>query len=307
MPDPGGQVADLPVRHPVDAPHRHPTGTPQVVADPSAWQAGATMEHPSGLAVTEHVPPTRRRGDPVVVLVHGSLDRGGSFARVVRRLDDLHVVTYDRRGYQGSRHLPPARGFGDHVDDLLAVVGDRPAVVVGHSYGADIALAGAAAPGSTIEAVAAYEPPLPWLGFWTRPSVGGGGPSDDDPAAAAERFFRRVVGPDAWERLSDAAREERRADGPALVTELQALRSGGPVVDPAALSVPVLYGRGERSRHHHRRGVAWLAGHTPDATVVEFPGASHGAHLTHPDAFADFVRQAVLRASGAAPAQEVPA
>ncbi len=272
------------------------------------WQAGAAMEHPSGLAVTEQVPPTRRTGDPVVVLVHGSLDRAASFARVARRLDDLHLVTYDRRGYQGSRHLPLAAGFEGHVDDLLAVVGGRPAVVVGHSYGGDIALAGALAPGSTVEAVAAYEPPLPWLGFWNhRPAVGGGGPDDDDPAAAAERFFRRLVGGDAWERLSDAGREDRRADGPALVAELRALRAGGPVVDPAALTVPALYGRGSRSRDHQRAGIAWLADHTPDAAVVEFAGAGHGAHLTHPDAFADFVRRAVALATGAAPAEEVPA
>ncbi len=34
---------------------------------------------------------------------------GASFARTVRRLDDLHVVTYDRRGYHHSRrHAPRA-------------------------------------------------------------------------------------------------------------------------------------------------------------------------------------------------------
>ena len=89
------------------------------------------MDHPSGLAVTEHVPEDRRRGDPVVVLVHGSLDRSTSFTRVLRRLEDLHTIVYDRRGYHGSRQaVPLATSLDDHVDDLLAVIGGRPAVVV---------------------------------------------------------------------------------------------------------------------------------------------------------------------------------
>ena len=39
---------------------------------------------------------------PLVVFVHGSMDRSTSFSKVVRRLRDLHTVVYDRRGYAGS-------------------------------------------------------------------------------------------------------------------------------------------------------------------------------------------------------------
>ena len=55
-----------------------------------------------GLAVAE-----RRVASPQasIIFVHGALDRGGSFARVVRRLVEFDVVVYDRRGYQGSRDL----------------------------------------------------------------------------------------------------------------------------------------------------------------------------------------------------------
>ena len=50
-------------------------------------------------------------------------------------------------------------------------------------------------------------------------------PTDpDDDAAAAERFFRRMVGDAAWDRLPDEGRAERRADGPALAAELRAIR-----------------------------------------------------------------------------------
>ena len=115
---------------------------------------------PDGLHVVDH------RGDthgptPTVVLVHGSLDRGASLRATVRRLNDLHVVTYDRRGYHHSRALPLARSLDDHVADLVALVGDGPAVVVGHSYGGDVALGGGHRGPDVIGAVGAYEPPAP--------------------------------------------------------------------------------------------------------------------------------------------------
>jgi pimeloyl-ACP methyl ester carboxylesterase len=90
------------------------------------------------LSLTEHVPDRADADAPLVVLVHGSLDRAGSFARVIRRLADLHTVAYDRRGYHRSRHVVPVHDTLDgHVDDLLLVIDSRPAVVIGHSYGGD--------------------------------------------------------------------------------------------------------------------------------------------------------------------------
>ncbi len=258
------------------------------------------------LAVTEHV-PDGRAGPPMVVLVHGSLDRSASFTRVVRRLDDLHTVAYDRRGYHRSRDaLPLNATLAGHVDDLVSVIDGRPAVVVGHSYGGDVAIAAALRPASrpSILAVAAYEPPMPWLDVYrSAPDAAPrNSPVDSDTgdpeaaAQAAERFFRRMVGDASWERLPESAKAARRADGPALASELRAIRLAEAPFDVARLSVPIIYGRGERSAARHRRSVAWLVEHTPGAELFEIEGASHGAHLTHPDAFAAMVRSAVAHA-----------
>lgn len=113
----------------------------------------------------------------------------------------------------------------------------------------------------------------------------------------AERFFRRMVGDAAWERLPEHTKEARRADGAALAAELDALRVDEPPFDVAELAVPLLVGRGSASLPHHRAAAAWLADHVPGAALVEIEGAGHGAHLTHPDAFARFVRAAVARAT----------
>jgi pimeloyl-ACP methyl ester carboxylesterase len=253
------------------------------------------------LSLTEHVPATADPDGPVVVLVHGSLDRAGSFARVIRRLDDVHTVAYDRRGYHRSRDVVPVHETLDgHVGDLLAVIDGRPAVVVGHSYGGDIALGAALRPGGPgpILAVAAFEPPMPWLGSWATRSNGARPPrQDDDPGLAAERFFRRMVGDSAWDRLPESTKEARRADGPALAAELAAIRVSQPPFDVTKLAVPVVFGRGTESLPHHRDSADWLVAHVAGAELIDIDGAAHGAHLTHPDAFAQFVRVAMAKAA----------
>ncbi len=254
--------------------------------------------------------PKRGSGDePIVVFVHGSLDRAASFARVVRRLVDLPTVTYDRRGYDRSLPAGPGqRTLDGHVDDLLSVIDDRPAVVIGHSLGGVIALAAAlrlqgAAP---LVSVAAFEPPLPWLREAnsrsprsTDQQVAKPLSADvaDEPGVIAERFFRRMVGDSAWDRLPEATRLARRADGPALVADLASVRITEAPFDVTRLTVPLVLGRGTNSLPHHRDAVEWLIEHTVGSELIEIDGAGHGAHLTHPDAFAGFVRATVQRAT----------
>jgi len=232
----------------------------------------------------------------MVVLVHGSLDRGTSFARVVRRLPDLHVVTYDRRGYNRSRlATPPVRSLEDHIADLVTIVDGRPSVLIGHSYGGDVALGAAIALPGAVLAVGVYEPPLPWASWWPRRTASTA--PAEDPASFAESFFRRVVNDDAWSRLPEGARAERRADGPALLTEIFDLRRPKSPLDLSRLLVPVVLGRGSRSIPHHRRAIDELAEILPSGEVIEFVDAAHGAHLSHPDAFAAFVRRVVKLAN----------
>jgi len=289
------------------------------------------MGYPAGLEVVEHPPPQGWGGGaPIIVMVHGSLDRGSSFTRTVRRLAEWGVVTYDRRGYQGSRDGSSPADLGAHVEDLLGVVAGIPGsggrvdggrvdggrvTAVGHSLGGDVVLAAAIQEQGLFGSVAVYEPPMPWLGI-RRTTGSASHPAPpatagaDDPASRSappatagpdeevERFFRRMVGDAAWERLPVTARAQRRADGPALVADLAALAGSAPF-DVTALSVPAVFGcGGPQSRAHHRDTVAWLAANVPGSVLVEIEGAGHGAHLTHPDGFAAMVRTAVRLASG---------
>src|SRR5439155_752687 len=137
-------------------------------------------------------PHLGRRTGPVtrVVLVHGTMDRASSFAKVLSHLRDSEVVTYDRRGY-GRNWARPATTLDDHVDDLLERLGDRPSVVVGHSIGGDFALAATTRRPDIVRAVGAWEAPLAWLPWWPEDSAGTQAVTRDiTPEDAGELFMR---------------------------------------------------------------------------------------------------------------------
>lgn len=238
---------------------------------------------------------------PLVALVHGSLDRSSSFGRVVRHLSGLHVVAYDRRGYHRSRSqaIALASSFEDQVDDLFDVLAGREAVVIGHSYGADIALSAAERDPDQIRAVGAWEPPLAWMDYWPDRSSGHRRAvlTGDDPAAAAEAFFRAAAGDAVWEHLPERTKAERRAEGAALMAELRAIRDAGPVFDVARIKVPVVIGVGSDTVPYQLQGTSYLASAIEGAELFEIKGARHGAHLSHPAQFAEFVRRAVALAA----------
>src|SRR5581483_10949629 len=229
-----------------------------------------------------------------------------SFRRVMRRLPDMTLVAYDRRGYQRSRDAGVV-DMGGHMDDLLSIAAELrrqtsgTVSAIGHRLGGDVVVGAAIAEPRALDSIGAFEPPMPWLGF-RRTEPGDDRPRQwtpiaEDPGDEAERFFGRMVSPTAWQRLSAAGKAARRADGPALVADLTSFRGAAPF-DVTALDVPVVFGMGGLGAPHHRQGVTWLGANVPGAQAIEIEGAHLGAHLSHPDHFAEFVRQVVRRADG---------
>lgn len=239
-------------------------------------------------------------GAPVVVLVHGSLDRSGAFARTQRHLEGCTVVRYDRRGYARSIGVAPSERFADQVDDLVAILDGRPAVVAGHSLGGVIALAAAHHHPELVRSVVAFEAPTPWVSWWPSSTAGSAATADDrDPGEAAERFMRRMVGDARWEALPQRTRDQRRAEGPALLAELRSIRPPAEApYDPDCISAPVVVGHGSRSAPHHQQASQALAAALPAGELRVVEGAGHGAHLSHPEAFAQLCRRAIERAPG---------
>ncbi len=240
----------------------------------------------AGLAVAER---RVNRPEATVICIHGGLDRGGSFARLARRTDRFDLVTYDRRGYQGSRDLAPV-DFEHHVSDLLALARHEPVgrsiVLFGHSYGGVVALGAAIEDASLARLVITYETPMPWI----LRRNGTGQPLGEDSELEAEKFFQRFVSEGAWDRLSELERESRRRDGPALVVDLASLRAGTPLFDIASLKVPSVYVYGDRyALEFYRSLSAELAALNPLIRGREVTDAGHGAHLSIPDQLASLI------------------
>ena len=254
---------------------------------------------PRGLYVLEHEPYDEQA--PIVVLVHGALDRSSAFGRVVQRLPDLHVVVYDRRGYARSARAEPTNSsggvtFADHADDLLAILDGRPATVVGHSYGGAVAMLAAYRDPQTVTALGVFEAPVPWMPWWpvdgsesvAAELLAGG----SDGAKAAELFVRRQLGDRAWEDMPPPTQDERRADGVALLADLGSLRGTDRPFDPAEIASPMIVGRGSDTAGYHHLAAARLAEST-GASLVDVEGGGHASHVSHPEEFAAFVRRAV--------------
>lgn len=236
------------------------------------------------------------------MLVHGSMDRSASFARLVPLLAPYTVVSYDRRGY--GRSMAAGGGtFEDHVDDLLEIIATRRAVVFGHSYGADVALAAAAIAPGCISGVMAWEPSMPWLDYWPSTTPGGAAREGAPPKEAAEIFLRRMLGDERYSAMPERIRAARLEEGHALVSEMSSLTRGAPF-SATDIRVPTVMASGSESSPWSRRSVRELAEQLPLGSCVETLGASHAAHRSHPLALSELLVQLVRMVSiSASPAE----
>lgn len=230
------------------------------------------------LHVEEHLSGTP--GAPVVVLVHGVFDTCASFDEVIEHLVPEHtVVTYDRRQWGRSRDAAPATTLDDHADDLLAVIGDRRATVVGHSYGGAVSLLAAVRAPELVRSLGLFEPSMQWQPWW---------PHID--AIVAEAPYEQEHFRAGLEGRPRRTAEEREREQALLLHELT-LIAQAPCTS-SQLTVPRIVGRG-------RLSAAWRFGTTDHLRedlacgLVEIEDAGHTAHRMNPKGFAEFVRRAV--------------
>lgn len=239
---------------------------------------------------------------PLIALVHGSMDRSTGMLRLSRRLDQrFRVLRYDRRGYGRSvgddgRHPGPF-GMAAQVDDLVTLLGGRRAVLVGHSYGGNVAMTTASRHPGLVAGVALYETPLSWEPWWPQTTAGAVARSNEDPADAAEHFMRRLVGDALWESLPDRTQATRRREGTAMVGELRDLHLHRPWT-PKEIRCPVVVAHGSNGAAHHRRGMELVHAELPGSRLIVLDGCRHDAPMSNSELFASSVVAAIASAAG---------
>jgi pimeloyl-ACP methyl ester carboxylesterase len=240
---------------------------------------------------------------PLVALIHGAMDRSTGMLRLSRRLDErFRVLRYDRRGY--GRSVAPAGAdagsfaMGDQVADLVALLAGRRALLVGHSYGGNVALATAMHHPDLVAGVAAYETPLSWEPWWPGTTAGAAArATEGTPGDAAERFMRRLIGDERWESLPDKTRQTRRAEGAAMVHELRDLQANPPW-DDRRIHCPLVFGYGSDGQPHHADGMAHLHRVFPGSQLVVVDGARHDGPTSHSKSFAEAIVDPLAAAAG---------
>ncbi len=97
---------------------------------------------------------------PRVVCLHGVTSHGRHFAMLAEdALDDFHVLAPDLLGHGSSPYEPPWN-IEAHLDAIVATVGDKPATLVGHSFGARLAFELAARAPDRVDRLVLLDPAI---------------------------------------------------------------------------------------------------------------------------------------------------
>ncbi|MBG0564970.1 alpha/beta fold hydrolase [Actinoplanes aureus] len=161
--------------------------------------------------------------------IHGIAGSARLWAGAVPELSARgRLILYDRRGCgRSERPVPYERtSIAEHADDAYALLHELdavPAVLIGRSYGGEVALDLARRYPDAVIALILLEPALPTLSapmrsWWrtVKHRVNAAG----SPDAAAECLIREVFGDGGWDGLPRDVREVFRANGPAVLAEV---------------------------------------------------------------------------------------
>jgi pimeloyl-ACP methyl ester carboxylesterase len=243
-------------------------------------------------------------GDPILC-IHGTSSSALVWEDDAKEISKRgRCIVYDRRGSFRSERPEPyeTTDVTDHSDDaaaLLDALSATPAVVIGRSYGGEIALDLAHRYPTKVTALALLEPALlsldPEATAWAQSHVDKVLEAGArDASSVAEVHLRPVVGDEAWESFPTELKEMFIGNGPAILAELR----GGPLdltaQELAEINQPALIVSAKDSPEAFRRVDGVLAEALPNSETV----LVEGGHFISPAnaAVLDFVDR--LAASG---------
>jgi pimeloyl-ACP methyl ester carboxylesterase len=235
---------------------------------------------------------------PAVVIGHCSSASHKEWLPLIETLQsDWRVLAPDFIGYGRSGPWPATEPFSTDADVkvLLAIAkkAKGPLHLVGHSYGAALALEAARTLGSRVKSLTLVEPvSFQLLRQEGRPewaeveqlgiAVLGPVAKGDDRAAAAA-FMSYWLGRWRWWLSPERFKAAIAATIPKVALEFTiAIEAPTTLKDYAEITAPTLLIKGSKTRAPTRAVVDLLAATLPNATLKSLKGAGHMSPFTHP-------------------------
>lgn len=249
----------------------------------------------------------RGSGTPIL-LIHGSASDADTWGLAVDRLAEVgRVITYDRRGFTRSeRPDPHLRATpADHADDAAALLEQLdawPAVVIGRSFGGDVALYLALNHPQQVRAIVQLEGCSDSLAHALAPATVElledladqvrAAVDEDGPSAAGEALLSAILDETDFQALPEEAKTRLAANGRAIAAEMECFRQAP--LDPARLhdlDCPVLVVGATTSPPPLQTFSRVLASEIPDARLVIVEGG-HMITPTDPEVMR-FIREVI--------------
>jgi 3-oxoadipate enol-lactonase len=247
-----------------------------------------------------------------ILLIHPAGSTASTWGSATDGLARIgRVIAYDRRGYARSGG-EPARSMSTHTADaaaLLRSLRTPPAVVVGTSAGAAIAVDLAVRRPDLVRVVVAHE--FPWRYARHLPSRSQVGALArigllalrGRDSAAAETLLRSAYayrdGGTAWDAFPEEWRRIARENaGTALADFRNSIGVYPSAADLATVRVPVVCTYGARSPDSMFRLVRLLAAAIPGARTQRIEGAGHAAPFDATTNFVQVIADAIDQAAG---------
>ena len=253
-------------------------------------------------------------GPRQVLAIHCTLAHSGAWRGVAQALD--HAATFTAFDMLSHGRSPDWDGQGD-VQDRMTEIGERFLTgrmdLVGHSFGATVALRLAVAHPERVQSLTMIEPVFFAVALADAPELLAGHEADAAPfserLAAGDyetgaRLFNRMwsEGQSRWAELPEVTRAAMvrsirlvPACRPSLYDDLAGLLKPGQL---ARVTAPALLLRGDRSHPVMAAINDGLARRLPDAQSLVVPGSGHMLPITHPAETAAHLRALFARAAG---------
>ena len=249
-------------------------------------------------------------GDGVpILLIHPSGATASTWGSLPDELARIgRVIAYDRRGYARSGG-EPVRSMSTHTADaaaLLERLHASPAVVVGTSAGAAIAVDLAVRRPDLVRVAIAHE--FPWRFTRHIPpasqvaalakigSLAARGRHGDAVEVLLRTTYTYRDGGNAWDAFPEEWRQVARENANAALADFRNSIGVHPSrADLGTVSVPVVCSYGARSPDSMARLVQALAAAIPTAETRRLEGAGHAAPFDAPADFARLIRDACSR------------